>query len=279
MNNRLGLSSYAYYWATKATSSEEASPLTPWDLLDKVTALGLEALQICDNVPLMDWEGAELERLGEAARGQGVILETGAQSLDVDYLHAYLDVSHLLGAHILRVVPWAGSETQERLSVGRVHDLVKQLLPLCREHDITLAIENHFDLPDQDLAAVVQRVNDERVGVCLDTTNSTGFLQKPVETAEILAPYVVSVHLKDFVVTKKPGMGYRISGVPLGQGWLDAAAVLEVVGRAGRRPNMLLELWVEPAESHEATLRKEDEWVRQSVAYARSQLGIGRTRT
>jgi len=156
--------------------------------------------------------------------------------------------------------------------------MVDHLLPFCREHDITLAIENYFDLSDQDLAAFVQRVNDERVGVCLDTANSTGFLEKPLKTTELLAPYVVSLHLKDFIVTK-PVMGYRISGVPLGQGWLNIPAVLETVSRTGRQPNVLLELWVDPAETPEATLRKEDDWVRQSVAYARNQLGIGLTHT
>ena len=40
---------------------------------------------------------------------------------------------------------------------------------------------------------------------------------------------------------------------------------------------MLLELWVEHEERMEATLAKEEEWVRGSVAYARAKLGLGDT--
>ena len=279
MNGRLGLSSYAYFWAARGADLEGISPLTPWDLLDKVTTQGLEVLQICDNVPLIDWDSPSLEQLRETAQREGVILEVGASSLRFDYLRAYLDITRALGAHLLRVVPWSGSETRQRLPLDRLYEVVDQFLPFCREHDITLAIENYFDLPDRELAAFVQRFDDERVGVCLDTANSTGFLEKPLETTERLAPYVVSLHLKDFVVTKKPGRGYWISGAPLGQGWLDVPAVLDVVGRTGRQSNVLLELWMDPAETHEATLRKEDDWVQQSVAYARSQLGTGPART
>jgi 3-oxoisoapionate decarboxylase len=120
------------------------------------------------------------------------------------------------------------------------------------------AIENYFDLPAAQLAEFVGRVDDERVGVCLDTANSIGILERPLETEALLAPYVVSLHLKDFVVTK-PVQGYRVSGAPLGQGWLDAPAVLDMLERTGRPFNVLLELWVDPAETHEATVRKEEE--------------------
>jgi sugar phosphate isomerase/epimerase len=250
--------------------------LTAWDLLDKIRSLGLAVLQICDNVPLIDWDRSSLQQLREAAQRQGVILELGARGLNVDNLRAYLDIAAALQAHLLRIVPWAGSRTEHGLPIDRLYAVVDQLLPFCQEHDIMLAIENHFDVPDQDLAEFVRQVNHVRVGVCLDTANSTGFLQKPLETAKMLAPYVVSLHLKDFVVTKKPGIGYWISGVPLGQGWLDIPAVLDIVDRAGRQPNVLLELWMAPAETHEATLHQEEDWVRQSVAHARDQLGIGR---
>jgi L-ribulose-5-phosphate 3-epimerase UlaE len=91
---------------------------------------------------------------------------------------------------------------------------------------------------------------------------------------EILAPYVVSLHLKDFVV-RKTTQGYRISGAPLGQGWLDAAAVLAVLTRTQRPFNVLLEQWVDREATLEATRRTEDDWVRQNVAYARDRLGLG----
>lgn len=274
MNNKLGLSSYAYYWATKETGSNQGSPMSAWDLLDIVARLDLQVLQICENLPLMNWERSDLGRLGEAARRRGVIFEVGARGLDVDSLRANLEIAHTLGAHILRLTPWSGAQTRQQTPLAKLQEVVEQLLPLCREYDITLAIENYFDLPDLELLSFVAQANDAKVGICLDTANSVGLMEKPIQTAELLAPFVVSLHLKDFVITK-PVMGFVVSGVPLGQGWLNARAVLEVINRDGRRPNVLLELWMDPAEDREATLIREDEWVRQSVTYARHQLGIG----
>lgn len=274
MNNKLGISSYAYYWATKEAGSNQGSPWSAWDLLDKVALLDLEVLQICENLPLTNWDRNDLERLGQAAQLRGVILEVGARGLDVDRLRANLEVTHVLGAHILRLTPWSGAETRQQFPLDKLHHTVEQLLPLCREYDITLAIENYFELPDLELASFVKQVNDAKVGICIDTANSVGLMEKPTKTAQLLAPFVVSLHLKDFVVTK-PVMGYVVSGVPLGQGWLNARAVLEVINQGGRCPNVLLELWMDPAEEVEVTLRREDEWVRQSVAYARHHLGIG----
>jgi sugar phosphate isomerase/epimerase len=276
MLQRLGLSSYAYHWAICATPEDGVAPMTAWDLVNKTASLGLKVLQICENLPLIAWDKKSLERLKDLALREDITLEIGARGLDVDLLRSYLNLAQTLSARVLRIVPWSGAETQQKSPIDRLHGVIHQILPFCREHDITLAIENYFDLSDQELAAFVQRVNDKYVGVCLDTANSTGFLEQPLKTAELLAPYVVSLHLKDFVVIK-PAMGYRISGVPLGRGWLDARAVLEVVSQGGRHPNVLLELWVDPAETQEATLCKEDDWVCQSVTYARDQLSIGLT--
>lgn len=274
--NKLGLSSYAYYWAIQATGSQQPSPSAAWDLLEKAIALDLQVLQICENLPLMNWSPSDLERLGDSARRRGVTLEVGARGDGVEGLSANLKVAHLLGAHLLRLSPWSGSKIRQQFPTDKLRQMVDRLLPLCREYEITLAIENYFDLPDCELLEFVRQVNDDHVGVCLDTANSVGSLAQPLQTAQLLAPFVVSVHLKDFVVTK-PVMGYVVSGAPLGQGWLDAQAVLDVIGKAGRRPHVLLELWVDPAENLEVTVAKEDEWVRQSVDFARHRLQIGRS--
>jgi L-ribulose-5-phosphate 3-epimerase UlaE len=82
----------------------------------------------------------------------------------------------------------------------------------------------------------------------------------------------VSVHLKDFQVLKTAA-GYQITGCPLGQGWLDASAILDEVARTGRSPDLLLELWVDPQEAGENLLATEQHWLMQSVAYARARFG------
>ena len=92
-----------------------------------------------------------------------------------------------------------------------------------------------------------------------------------METIAALGPYIMQLHLKDFAV-EKSSIGYRVAGRILGRGWLDVPAVLAAVMRKGCDPDILLEQWMEPEGSLEATLAKEQDWVEASVRTARSYL-------
>ena len=273
MSQKLGISTYAYFGAIRDANQRKSPLRTALNLLDKASNLGLEVLQICENLPLQNWAKTDLEDLKEAAQEKGIDLEVGARGLDIQNLLDYLEITHLLDAHILRFNPWSGEGNQSKLTIDQLDRVVTQLLPACCMHGITLAIENYFELKDRDLAKYIHQLNDDHVGACLDTANSVGQLENPLTTAEWLAPYVVSLHLKDFIVTK-PVNGYIISGAPLGQGRLDAPAIMELVAKTGRQPNVLLELWIDLTENLETTLRIEELWLQQSVDYARNQLGI-----
>jgi 3-oxoisoapionate decarboxylase len=265
---KLGLTSYAYYWACRGDE-----PMTAAGLIDTTAAQGLAVLQLCDNLPLPLEDAAELHAIREHAEARGIELELGARGLDGDDLHVCVEAVATLGARLLRLVPWSGAAAHEPVAPEQLRRAIVSVLPLCRRHGVALAIENHFALPDEALAALLRDLGDERVGACLDSANSTGYLRQPLHTAALLAPYALSVHLKDFVV-RKPVQGYRITGAPLGQGWLDAPAFMEAVRRTGREPNVLLEQWVEPEPSEADVPRREDAWIRQSVAYARDRLGL-----
>jgi sugar phosphate isomerase/epimerase len=152
--------------------------------------------------------------------------------------------------------------------------MIRDVLPQLRAAGVVLAIENYFDIDDGDLAGVVDGIDDELVGICFDTANSTGLLRDPATTAALLAPRAASVHLKDFVVQKLDA-GYRTAGVPLGRGWLDVRGTLAQISRSPRRPHILLELWVEPDADLEATARKEWDWLAASLDYARHLLSEG----
>ena len=104
-----------------------------------------------------------------------------------------------------------------------IHEALRPVLKRCREREVVLAIENHFDLRSAALVELLRRLEDRWLGVCLDTANSTGHLEEPRETLAALGPYVAQVHLKDYAV-EKAAIGYRITGRVLGQGWLDVPA-------------------------------------------------------
>ncbi len=263
----LGLSSYAYYWATRPDGPD---PMTPWDLLKRVAELDLGVVQICENVPLIDWSVDELARFGQKARQMGIVLELGTRGLDVAAIGRVIEVADRVGARLLRLVAWAGGAERRNAAMRELGPAIDRLLPIARSRGIVLALENYFDLGDDDLASLVAKYADEHLGVCLDTANSVGLLRPPIETVRLLAPYAVSVHLKDFIV-RKPPIGYRITWVPLGQGMLDVPTAFAELRRSARRPNVLLELWVDRDRGIATTVRKEANWVRESVAYAKEQ--------
>ena len=54
--------------------------------------------------------------------------------------------------------------------------------------DILLAVENHKDWRADELLAILKRVGNDHVGICLDTGNSIALLEDPMDVIEALAP-------------------------------------------------------------------------------------------
>ncbi len=265
---RIGIGSYAFRWAIGTRDFTPSDPLTPFGLLGKAAALGAEVVQICDNLPLDSLSGSELTDLAQRAAELGLILEVGIKGSRPEHLRRNLDVARRLGARLLRVVLTdAGWEP----SFDEFVAIFKSLLPNLRAVGVTIAIENHFHLLPMELARLIEAINDPLVGVCLDPLNSITRLVGVAETIDVLAPFAVSVHAKDAVVTR-PRTGFYISGCPLGEGLVDLPGMLDVARAAGRSPNVLVECWMDRLDDEAATLAQEEAWVRQGVAYLRRLL-------
>jgi len=260
---RLGFSSYAYRWAVGTSDFQPSHPLDGLGLLDKASKLGVEVVQLCDNWPLHHLSSPELDHLKKASRQKGVALEVGTEGLE--HLARYVDLAAELGSRALRLV--LGTD-----DVALAESALRSALPRCRDRGIVLAVENHFDLASPALVDLLQRVGDPALGVCLDTANSVGLLERPVETIATLAPFALQVHLKDFLVERAP-IGYHVTGRPLGEGWLDVAVLMDALGDAGQRLDFFIESWMDPEDGVEATLTKEEQWMAQSVRIASEQLG------
>ena len=81
-----------------------------------------------------------------------------------------------------------------------VAEAIKSIIPLIEETGIRPAIENHGDTTARELAAFIQHIGPEYVGVCLDTGNPTIMAEDPALTVEILAPYTLMSHFRDNLV-------------------------------------------------------------------------------
>jgi sugar phosphate isomerase/epimerase len=260
---KIGIGSYAYRWAIRMGKMDAFS------LLDRSGEAGAQVVQVCDNLPLDGLPDARLDALARHAADLGLALEVGIKGSRPEHLRRNLKVTRQLGAHLLRVVlTTAGWEPPFDEFVA----VFKALLPDLRDAGVTVAIENHFYLPPVELARLIEAIDDPLVRVCLDPLNSITRLVGVAETVATLAPYTVSVHVKDAVITR-PGAGFYIAGCPLGEGLVDLAGMLDAVWVTGRSPNVLVECWMDRLDNEAATLAQEEAWIRQGMAYVRRLVG------
>jgi len=267
---KLGISSYAYRWALGGDlrfgdDFELTEPLDVFGLIDTVSALGLEVLQICENVDF-HMADEDYRRLAEVARSRCIALELGDAGIDASIFDRNVRIADLTDSHLLRLYP------EKREPIGTLIRKIHGFLPVLRDRELTLAIENSSLClySCHQLAEIFKRIDDPLVGACIDVVNSTGLLEKPLETVRVLSPYAVSLHLKDFYIERRDVGGFTIFGVPLGKGMIDVKAVLDTIKESGHQPNVLLEQWIDKRENEEETLKEEERWMRESVRFLHS---------
>ncbi len=265
---RLGLGSYACAWAIGVAGYDR--PATPMDavgLVHRAAELGLKLVQIADNLPLERESCGSLREIRRAAAGNGIGIEVGTRGIGAPHLRRMLEVCGELESPLLRVVVDPSRPLRPEQTASELQDVAPDL----ERAGVVLAIENHDRIPAMDLAGMVKPAGSEHIGICLDTVNSFGCLEGPEYVVSHLAPYVVSLHVKDFAVRRAPHMmGFEITGTPAGQGMLDLPRVLRALRQAGRDPNAILELWPPPEQTIAGTVAKEEQWARESVAYLRT---------
>ena len=103
---------------------------------------------------------------------------------------------------------------------------LRELTPLAKSLGLTIGVENHLDFSVEELHDLIKRVNSPNVGVIFDVGNTIGTLDDPTEAADILGPYTVATHYKDFAI-EEVARGFRFCMVPLGCGSLRLPEITE----------------------------------------------------
>ena len=260
---KLGIGSYTFTWRVGVPGqTPPVSPLSAEGLIGEASSLGVDVVQLCDNIPLEALPEETLARLAARARGAGILLETGTRGTDPAHLRRFIAITRALGARLVRTMITGEIAEAER-------DL-RQVLGDLGHSGIVCAIENYERHPVRDLAAMIRRIGSPFVGACLDTVNSFGAMETPQEALDALLPLTVSVHVKDFdIVRADHRMGFAIIGTPAGKGRLEIPRLIESARANGRDPNAILELWTPFAGTVESTIAREKEWAAESVALLR----------
>ncbi|MBB5037258.1 sugar phosphate isomerase/epimerase family protein [Prosthecobacter dejongeii] len=244
---RLGLAiaSYSHRWRGSYSSFKVPPFKHALDVMDHIRGLGFCSLQI----GVEGWTLDFAKQVRQTCESYDMTLEgcvkLPAHAADVTRFERELRTAREAGVRILRSA--LGGRRYEVFTrradfEGWKANALKSMAlaePIARRLQMQIGIENHKDWEVAELVAALKGMASEHMGACVDTGNSLALLEDPMAVVEALAPYAVTVHLKDLAV-KPYQEGFQMSEVPLGQGSLDLAAMLDVLIAA--RPSLKMHL-------------------------------------
>jgi len=268
---RIGLGSWTYGWAVGFKSQvTPVSPMKPVDIVRKAAELGVTVVQLCDNVALHERGDIELKELVSIAKGQNIALQIGTVSVEPQHLRKYLELALKLDAKLVRTISVFDIDRYEKEHVARcLCDVANDY----KDAGVILALENHDHFKCSEIVDIMNIVNNPYVGVCLDTVNSFGALEGPEQVINMMAPYTVNLHFKDFDIFRVSNkMGFIIEGRPAGEGRLDVDMILKSLRDCHRDPDIIVELWTPFEDDVVSTIKKEASWAEKSVAYLKEKL-------
>jgi sugar phosphate isomerase/epimerase len=234
--------------------------------------LGVDIVQIADNLPLHKLSAQELVELRAAAERHGIELQTGTRGVSPEYLMPYLEISQQLGAKIVRTV---SHTADSKPHITQVREWMTEILPEFEKAGIAIALENNESHHAAEFAWLVRELNSPSLAICLDTANSLGGLETLPSVVEQLAPYAIVLHAKDFEIRRiDTRMGFTVTGAPAGEGRVDFDFVFEELARHGRDPSVILEHWPPFVGTIEETVRIEEEWVERSIRFLKRKLNV-----
>jgi len=255
---KLGMDSY----------SSRNSGLDPVGVLGLAAELGLAGV-LFELSPFQSFRNGGLARIRAAAEerqlyiefGMGSILhwhpmaEKGRQLLadagyDVHVSDAKIVIDHLqvaqkLGSPILRCVAGNLLTRDEGHDMVAVADEVVAILrEACRAAEdmgMKIAMENHADFTVRELASIHARVNSPAFGFTVDCANLAFDLDAPLRLAEILAPYALTTHFKNYRIIRT-GEGLALQNVALGDGEIDLPAIAATLAKYNPPVNLNIEI-------------------------------------
>lgn len=261
----LGVSSYTYGWSVGVEGHMPDMPMDEHDLVDKTLKYGLTCLQIGDNLPLHTFSQERLGTLQQRVKQEEIRLEIGARQLTAANLAQYVTIAQSLKSPLVRFVIDDGAYQPD---ADTILSIIREQLSDLKEKGIKLGIENHDRLKAKELASIIEALGDEAVGVCLDCVNSMGAGEGIEYVANVLAPYTINLHIKDFQIQRLPHkMGFTVYGCPAGKGMTDVPALLKLLLPFGRCESAVLEQWVVPATTLKETVAREEQWATEGVRY------------
>ncbi|MCS3444160.1 sugar phosphate isomerase/epimerase family protein [Microbacterium phyllosphaerae] len=260
----IGLGTYAYFWQHSDRAPE---PLSLVGAFEDTREQGVELFQICDFALLEHMGDVELRDAASAARGLGLTIELGTKGIAPEHLSRFLRIAEVFDARLVRSMVYG---PDSRPSLAQAETWLRSSIRSFESAGVTLALETYEQFATVELVELVERIDSERLGVCLDPANVVARLESPFACIADAAHLVENVHVKDFAFSRQEGwVGFTYSGAAMGTGLHDYAQLLSVVAPRERGINEIVEHWLPWQDDAETTIRTEREWTRITLDYLR----------
>ncbi len=229
-------------------------------LLDYAAGLKLDTVQLSSLGDYESLEPAHLQKVKDHASRLGVEIDAGTgcicstsasynaakQGDPREYLLNGLRVAHAVGAKSMRCYMGAAADRHGKLPLEAHMRNTIQLFRSVRSQALDLgvriALENHSgDMQAREVKTIIEESGKDFVGSCLDTGNPMWVIEDPLVTLEILAPYVVTTHVRDSAVFEVP-QGAAAQWVALGDGSVDFHAFIARYRQLCPQASMQLEI-------------------------------------
>lgn len=201
----------------------------PW-YLERAEHAGLQGVQFAaDRLGARDY--SSLFVLRARAEERSLYIELAARTADLAELADVVRAAHLMGCGVVSVAVGDGRPADPDEFEAQLREAaasLREVAALAKRYDIWLAVENHRDMTSGELLRFIAAIDQDCVGVCLDTGNPLAVLEDPVAAAGALAPVALTVHLKDYQVVPTE-TGVRLLSCPLGEGVVDFRQVFTII--------------------------------------------------
>ncbi len=213
-------------------------------LLGYAASLKLDTIQISSLGDYESLDPAYLKHVKEQADRLGIQVDGGTGCI-CPSSHSYakngppardrvlqgLRVAATMGAKSMRC--YLGSSA-DRIGEPGIEAHMENTIQLFRsvrseavDLGVKIAIENHDgDMQAREVKTVIEESGKDFVGSNLDTGNPLWVVEDPLLTLEVLAPYVITTHVRDSVLFEHP-RGAAGQWVALGDGQIDFLRFVE----------------------------------------------------
>jgi 3-oxoisoapionate decarboxylase len=268
-NFQFGISSWSYPWAVGVRKGPRpVNRMSAQDLVENAHELGVEILQIADNLQLENLPWETMIKLKRTAGEFGVKIEIGTRGTKKDHLNKFLEVAQFLGSTLVRVQPCIFGK---RASISEVEENIRSVIKEYEKAGVIMVLENQEGFKAHEYRELMENINHPNLRICLDLANAIGAMECPEYVMKELGPWCGNFHFKDVVAIRaETVVGFNIEGRPSGKGQLSLPWALDQLNTFGVQCSTIIELWPPWQGNIGDTIELEKKWVIESIAYAKS---------